>query len=71
MKTNTIPGKDVAVGDSIQLEDGLFAKVTGLDRAPMRIQYDDGSFAKSPRWAYLDRGGWATICADDQVTVAA
>jgi hypothetical protein len=66
-------GAEIVPGDQLLLDDGRFAKVTELVKAPMHIQRDDGSFAPGVRWAYLANpvGGHATICADDTVTVKA
>jgi hypothetical protein len=66
----TKPGKDVEPGDRIQLEDGSFARVTELVRAPVRMVDEDGKPIRGLRWAYLQGGGHATIAADDVVTVA-
>jgi len=70
MKTVIKLGKDVQEGDRVVLEGGNTVRLNELTRAPIRIQYEDGSFAKGVRWGYFN-GGHVTICADDEVTVVA
>lgn len=69
-KTSIKLGKDIEVGDRLALEDGRFLEVKGLCRAPIRIQYEDGSVTH-PRWAMLSDGGHTTICAQDEYVVRA
>lgn len=64
-------GKDIESGDQLLLEDGRFARVNELVRAPMRMVDEDGKLIRGLRWAYLSVGGHTTIAAEDEITVRA
>lgn len=69
--TTTKRGRDILPGDRVQLEDGTFAKIAQIVRAPIRMVDEDGEPVRGLRWAYFANGGHTTIAADDEVTVRA
>jgi hypothetical protein len=64
-------GKEIEPGDQLLLEDGRFARVNELVRAPIRMVDEGGQPIRGLRWAYLSVGGHTTIAADAEITVRA